>query len=219
MKAAGTSHPSIPICRFKRHLSENLAEVEYTLSLYPSGRDYLDVYEAHEPLGPRSLMGNALLAIDDELEGGTRLVRLVREWVLSPVARPYRACRFRPSSSTPGIGGIAPWRHDERHVKCPPSSFSEKRIGTTSRNAKLLWIRRGPENSRRHGTEAGSARSRSPGLRGWARRTGRRCWSSRSQWSSVSSLRGAGVRSRRRQPAARASYREHVSSIGSWHPP
>ena len=78
MKAAGALASEHPDLHIQTHLSENLAEVEYTLSLYPSARDYLDVYEAHGLLGPRSLMGHAIHLRPREIarmaETGTRAV-------------------------------------------------------------------------------------------------------------------------------------------------
>jgi guanine deaminase len=76
MKAAGTLASEHPDLHIQTHLSENQAEVEYTLSLYPSVRDYLDVYEAHGLLGPRSLMGHAIRPreIARMAEAGTRAV-------------------------------------------------------------------------------------------------------------------------------------------------
>ena len=78
MKAAGTLASEHPDLHIQTHLSENQAEVEYTLSLYPSVRDYLDVYEAHGLLGPRSLMGHAIHLRPREIarmaETGTRAV-------------------------------------------------------------------------------------------------------------------------------------------------
>ncbi len=55
--ALAAEHPNIHI---QTHLSENLAEIDTTLSLYPKARDYLDVYETYGLLGPLSLMGHAV---------------------------------------------------------------------------------------------------------------------------------------------------------------
>ena len=55
--ALAAEHPDIHI---QTHLSENLAEIDTTLSLYPKARDYLDVYETYGLLGPLSLMGHAV---------------------------------------------------------------------------------------------------------------------------------------------------------------
>ena len=78
MKTAGALASEHPDLHIQTHLSENLAEVAYTLLLYPSARDYLDVYEAHGLLGPRSLMGHAIHLRPREIahmaETGTRAV-------------------------------------------------------------------------------------------------------------------------------------------------
>jgi guanine deaminase len=78
MKAAGALAYEHPDLQIQTHLSESLAEVEYTLSLYPSRRDYLDVYGAHGLLGPRSLMGHSIHLRPREIariaETGTRAV-------------------------------------------------------------------------------------------------------------------------------------------------
>jgi len=42
------------------HLSENKAEIDLTLELFPKARDYLDVYDRYEILGPKTLMGHAI---------------------------------------------------------------------------------------------------------------------------------------------------------------
>ncbi len=49
-----------PDLHMQTHLSENRDEIDFTLSLYPKARDYLDVYETYGLLGPRSLFGHAI---------------------------------------------------------------------------------------------------------------------------------------------------------------
>ncbi len=49
-----------PDCHIQTHLSENLDEIAYTLSLYPQARDYLDIYESHGLLGPKTLLGHSI---------------------------------------------------------------------------------------------------------------------------------------------------------------
>jgi guanine deaminase len=74
-RALASEHLDLHI---QTHLSENLAEIEYTLSLYPKVRDYLDVYETYGLLGPKSLMGHAIHLRPREIarmaETGTRAV-------------------------------------------------------------------------------------------------------------------------------------------------
>ena len=50
-------HPDL---HMQTHLSENRDEIDFTLSLYPKARDYLDVYETYGLLGPMSLFGHAI---------------------------------------------------------------------------------------------------------------------------------------------------------------
>lgn len=56
-QAVVAEHPDLHV---QTHLSENRDEIDYTLSLYPAARDYLDVYETYGLLGPRSLFGHAI---------------------------------------------------------------------------------------------------------------------------------------------------------------
>lgn len=55
-----------PDLHVQTHLSENRDEIDFTLSLYPKARDYLDVYESYGLLGPRSLFGHAIHLSDRE---------------------------------------------------------------------------------------------------------------------------------------------------------
>ncbi|HMQ39869.1 MAG TPA: guanine deaminase [Paracoccus sp. (in: a-proteobacteria)] len=78
LAAAGAlvaEHPDLPM---QTHLSENLAEIDFTLSLYPQARDYLDVYDRFGLLGPRSLMGHSIHLSEREIarmaETGTRAI-------------------------------------------------------------------------------------------------------------------------------------------------
>jgi guanine deaminase len=56
-KALVAEHPDLHV---QTHLSENRDEIDFTLSLYPQARDYLDVYETYGLLGPKSLFGHAI---------------------------------------------------------------------------------------------------------------------------------------------------------------
>lgn len=60
LAAAGRLAAEHPDCHVQTHLSENRDEIDYTLSLYPQARDYLDIYESHGLLGPRTLLGHAI---------------------------------------------------------------------------------------------------------------------------------------------------------------
>jgi guanine deaminase len=63
-QALAAEHPDLHV---QTHLSENRDEIDFTLSLYPAARDYLDVYEAYGLLGPRSLFGHAIHLSDREI--------------------------------------------------------------------------------------------------------------------------------------------------------
>ena len=73
--ALAAEHPDLPM---QTHLSENRAEIDFTLSLYPQARDYLDVYDRFGLLGPRSLMGHSIHLSEREIarmaETGTRAI-------------------------------------------------------------------------------------------------------------------------------------------------
>ena len=49
-----------PDCHIQTHLSENRDEIDFTLSLYPQARDYLDIYEQHGLLSDRLLLGHSI---------------------------------------------------------------------------------------------------------------------------------------------------------------
>lgn len=48
------------------HISENPAEIERTLELYPQSRDYLGVYEDHDCTGPHALLAHCIHSSEDE---------------------------------------------------------------------------------------------------------------------------------------------------------
>ncbi len=60
MEMASALAAEHPDCYIQTHLSENHAEIAYTAELYPGARDYLDIYESHGLLGPRTLLGHAI---------------------------------------------------------------------------------------------------------------------------------------------------------------
>ena len=78
LAAAGALAAEFPELPIQTHLSENRAEIDYTLSLYPEARDYLDIYDRFGLLGPRSLMGHAIHLTPREIarmaETGTRAI-------------------------------------------------------------------------------------------------------------------------------------------------
>ncbi len=57
-----------PDCYMQTHLSENHDEIEYARELYQSARDYLDVYEMYDLLGPKSLFGHCIHLSERECE-------------------------------------------------------------------------------------------------------------------------------------------------------
>lgn len=56
-KALKAEHPD---CYVQTHMSENLDEIALTLDLYPQARDYLDVYESYDLLGPKAFLGHCI---------------------------------------------------------------------------------------------------------------------------------------------------------------
>lgn len=78
MAVAGALAREYPAMHIQSHLSENLAEIDYTLQLYPAARDYLDVYEHYGLLGRQSLMGHCIHLREREIarmaETGTRAI-------------------------------------------------------------------------------------------------------------------------------------------------
>ncbi|MFH5776129.1 guanine deaminase [Paracoccus sp. NGMCC 1.201697] len=60
MEMAGQLAREHPDCHIQTHLSENLDEIAFTLSLYPQARDYLDIYETYGLLGDKILLGHSI---------------------------------------------------------------------------------------------------------------------------------------------------------------
>jgi guanine deaminase len=60
LEAAGALAREHPELAVQTHLSENDAEIDLTLSLYPEARDYLDVYETYGLVGPKTLLGHCI---------------------------------------------------------------------------------------------------------------------------------------------------------------
>ncbi|TJZ94165.1 guanine deaminase [Paracoccus gahaiensis] len=60
LQMAGQLATDYPDCHIQTHLSENRAEIDFTLSLYPKARDYLDIYDTYGLLGPRTLLGHSI---------------------------------------------------------------------------------------------------------------------------------------------------------------
>ena len=60
LEALGALWAAHPDCLMQTHISEQVDEVDWVKSLYPTARDYLDTYEAHGLLGPNALFGHAI---------------------------------------------------------------------------------------------------------------------------------------------------------------
>ncbi|MFY0617860.1 guanine deaminase [Shimia sp.] len=60
LHAAGALVAEHPECFIQTHLSENKAEIAYTLDLYPQARDYLDVYQMAGLVTEKMFLGHAI---------------------------------------------------------------------------------------------------------------------------------------------------------------
>lgn len=68
MEMAGALMREHPHLHMQTHLSENHAEIAYTLELYPEAKDYTDVYDRYGLLGSRALFGHSIHLSDRELD-------------------------------------------------------------------------------------------------------------------------------------------------------
>lgn len=66
LEAAGALVAAFPTALVQTHLSENHAEIEAVAGLFPSAKDYTDVYGQYGLLTPQSLMGHAIHLSDRE---------------------------------------------------------------------------------------------------------------------------------------------------------
>ena len=60
MEAARALVAEHPQCYVQTHLSENDAEITYSMELYPGSPDYAGIYEDYGLLGPRTLIGHCI---------------------------------------------------------------------------------------------------------------------------------------------------------------
>ncbi len=67
LEAAGTLAREHPGLLIQTHLSENDAEIAYTLELYPEAKDYTDVYARCGLLTDKMLLGHAIHLSDREM--------------------------------------------------------------------------------------------------------------------------------------------------------
>ena len=65
--SAGRIHADYPDTYVQTHLSENKHEIEYTLSLFPGCKDYLEVYERAGLITERAVLGHCIYLSDSEL--------------------------------------------------------------------------------------------------------------------------------------------------------
>lgn len=68
LEAAGTLAREHPELLIQTHLSENNAEIAYTLELYPEAQDYTDVYARYGLLTRNMLLGHAIHLSDREMD-------------------------------------------------------------------------------------------------------------------------------------------------------
>ncbi len=67
LEAAGALAREHPECWVQSHLSENHAEIATALGLYPSARDYTDIYDRFGLLGPKSIYGHCIHLSEREM--------------------------------------------------------------------------------------------------------------------------------------------------------
>ncbi len=67
MEAAGALAKAHPSCLIQTHLSENPAEIDAVMGLYPSAKDYTDVYDRYGLVTSRSLFGHCIHLSDREV--------------------------------------------------------------------------------------------------------------------------------------------------------
>ncbi|WP_421997261.1 guanine deaminase [Roseovarius confluentis] len=60
LSALGALWSEHPTCLMQTHLSEQIEEIDWVKSLFPTARDYLDTYEMNGLLGARGLYGHAI---------------------------------------------------------------------------------------------------------------------------------------------------------------
>lgn len=60
LELAGALIKEFDDCYLQTHLSENKKEIALAMSLFPSSKDYLDIYDRYNLLGPKSLMGHSI---------------------------------------------------------------------------------------------------------------------------------------------------------------
>ncbi len=67
LAACATAHHEVTGSWFTSHVNENPAEVAYVAELFPARAHYVDTYDAHGLVGPRSVLAHNVHPTDDEL--------------------------------------------------------------------------------------------------------------------------------------------------------
>jgi guanine deaminase len=67
LEAAGTLAREHPECWVQSHLSENHNEIATALRLYPTAKDYTDIYDRFGLLGPKSIYGHCIHMSEREM--------------------------------------------------------------------------------------------------------------------------------------------------------
>ena len=77
LDAAGTLRREYPDVLVQTHIAENRREVAWTAALFPTAKNYLDVYDRHGLIGRRAVLAHGIHLGEDELcrchESGTAL--------------------------------------------------------------------------------------------------------------------------------------------------
>jgi len=77
LDAAGTLWREHPDVMVQTHIAENRREIAWTAELFPSARNYLDIYDRHGLIGRRAVLAHGVHLSEDELcrcqESGTAL--------------------------------------------------------------------------------------------------------------------------------------------------
>ncbi len=100
LEAAGALARRHPDCHVQTHLSENVAEIAYTLSLYPGCADYTAIYERYGLTGARSLFGHCVHLSEREADalhdsGSVAVFCPTSNLFLGSGLHPYQALRRR----------------------------------------------------------------------------------------------------------------------------
>ena len=132
LEAAGVLVKAYPDALMQTHLSENHAEIEAVRGLFPTAKDYTDVYAQHGLLTPKSLMGHAIHLSDRErgalAESGGRRRVFVRHptcfWaVVSLICKPQKKpASAMPSQQTLAVGHPGPC--SERWTRATKSTIA-----------------------------------------------------------------------------------------------